>query len=71
LSRAREIVSLILDTAFKVGGFVVFIVQGLSGAPGERPVTLVVAALLMGVGEFILPYGVFDVMSSRRGERRE
>jgi hypothetical protein len=68
LSRVREIVSLTLDTVFKLGGFVVFIVQGLSGRAGERPVTLVVAAVLMGVGEFVLPYGLIDVLGKRRRE---
>lgn len=68
MSRAREIVSLALDTVFKVGGFVVFIAQGLSGAPGERPVTLIVAAVLMGVGEFVLPYGLIDMLGKRHRE---
>lgn len=71
MSRARELISLILDAVFKVGGFVVFMAQGLSGAPGERPITLVIAALLMGVGEFVLPYGVLDALGRSKGRRRE
>jgi hypothetical protein len=72
LSRAREIASLILDVVFKLGGFVVFIAQGLSGRAGERPITLIVAAFLMGVGEFAFPYGLLDVLGRRRsGGNRE
>lgn len=71
MSRAREIVSLTFDSVFKLGGFVVFIVQGLNGRASERPVTLIIAAVLMGVGEFVLPYGVLDIWRDRRRRRDE